>query len=212
MTGASPFDTEAALIETIKGIFLGNDMTRTGGAFHKLIEGEFTFNEKGKYYLADDIAFTPAQAAPAFEFKAQHANMVHEVPVVKAYQVGEHMIMISGRADGIEGIEIRDTKTKYRSINFQEYLDGFQWRFYLDQLELDTFHYDVFEVKGFTELREGPPFFLPDVQFLPAESIKCERYDGMTEDCLALLHEFMGYIHNRNFYHLLKQVNETPVL
>lgn len=211
MTGASSFDTEEALIESIKGIFLGNDKTKTGGAFHKVIEGDYVAGPHS-YVIADGIAFTPAQAEPAFRYKSQHPAMIHEVNVKKIYQVGEYQIYLSGRIDGAEGLHIRDAKTKFRSIDWQEYLDSYQWRYYLDMQNTDVFFYDVFEVRYFNDLRGNPPYTLPGVEFLPAETIKCERYDSMEADCLQLLHEFMGYIDNRNFYHLLKVVNETPVL
>ncbi len=211
MTSASSFDTEQALIETIKGIFLGNDKTKTGGAFHKLIEGEFTSDEK--HYYADGIAFTKEQAQPAFDYKQQHLRMIHEVPVRRVYQVGEHTIQMSGRVDGMEGIQVRDAKTKYRAIAWQEYMDSLQWRFYLHMLGLNVFYYDVFEVRGFQELQPGKDSIqlLPGVTFRPVESLKCESYPDMYNDCLYWLRAFMEYIQNRNFYHLLKVVNETSV-
>lgn len=202
---ASPYDTEAALIETIKGIFLGNDKTRTGEAFHGLIEGEYSSEANG--FLSKGILFTPTQARPAFEFKKLHPSMIHEINVRKVYLIPGHEIMITGRMDGLEGIQIRDTKTKFRSIDMQEYADSYQWRFYLDMVELDVFYYDVFEVKGFEALP-----LRPDVQFCDPETLCLYRYDSMQEDCLTLLNDFMKYIHDRNFYHLLKQVNETAIL
>lgn len=210
MTSASPYDTEEALIKSIKGIFLGNDKTKTGEAFHSLIEGEYT--QDGKYCYAKGIAFTKEQAQPAFDFKQQHLRMIHEVPVRRLYQVGRHAIQMSGRVDGLEGIVVRDTKTKFRSIVWQEYLDSLQWRFYLHMLGLDQFYYDVFEVCGFDQLQPGGISYLPDVTILPAESLKCESYPDMYNDCMYWLTEFMGYIHFRNFYHLLKVVDESPVL
>lgn len=210
MTSASSFDTEEALIETIKGIFLGNDKTKTGGAFHKLIEGEFTHDDK--HFYADGIAFTKEQAQPAFDFKQQHLRMIHEVPVRRVYQVGEHSIQMSGRIDGIEGVQVRDTKTKFKTIDWQEYMDSLQWRFYLHMLDLNIFYYDVFEVRGFDQLQPGGISYLPGVTFLPVESVKCESYPDMYNDCLYWLRQFMEYIHHRNFYHLLKVVNETSVL
>jgi hypothetical protein len=210
MTSASSFDTEEALIETIKGIFKGNDKTRTGEAFHKLIEGEFTSDEK--HYYTQGIAFTKEQAQPAFGYKQQHLRMVHEVPVRRVYKVGEHTIQVSGRVDGLEGITVRDAKTKYRAIDWQEYMDSLQWRFYLNMLDLNVFYYDVFEVRGFGQLEPGGLIYLPGVTFLPAESLRCESYPDMYNDCIHWLQEFMNYIHFRNFYHLLKIVNETTFL
>ena len=38
VVGASEYDTEQALLEAIKGVFTGNDKTRTGSCYHKIIE------------------------------------------------------------------------------------------------------------------------------------------------------------------------------
>lgn len=215
MTDASSYDTEEALIECIKGIFEGNDKTKTGGAFHKLIEGDYKKESDafgGEIYIADDIAFYPDQAEPAFDFKNEHPLMVHEVNIKKEYQVGPHIIRVTGRVDGIEGINIHDTKTKFRSIKYEEYIDSYQWRFYLDMLELDNMYYDLFEVMGFKELGGSQPYRLPGVLFIAHEPLQCVRYDRMSSDCTKLLSEFMNYIEIRNFYHLLKTVNETAIL
>lgn len=209
MTEASQYDTEEALIESIKGVFLGNDKTKTGGAFHKLIEGDY--RNEGSFCIADDIAFLPDQAEPAFEFKQKHPLMVHEISVFKDYIVGPHSIRVTGRVDGLDGINIHDSKTKFRSIKYQEYLDSYQWRYYLDILELDNFYYQLFEVIGFESLCGSVPHKLPGVLFIPHEPLQCLRYKGMETDCLNLIIEFMTYIDNRNYYHLLKTVDATAI-
>ncbi len=211
MTEASPYDTEEALIETIKGIFLGNDKTKTGAAFHKLIEGDY--KRQDDLYIADNIAFLPDQAEPALDFKNEHPLMVHEVNIKKDYIIGPYSIRVTGRVDGLEGINIHDSKTKFRSIKYQEYIDSYQWRFYEDILDLDNCFYDLFEVIGFEDLRGSTPYKLPGVFFIPHEPLQCVRYADLEQDCIRLLTEFMNYIDTRNFYHLLKTVtvNETAI-
>lgn len=212
MNEVSSFDTEEALIETIRGIFIGNDKTRVGGAYHSIIEGKYRFDAAKGLYHADDIIFTAEQALPAREFKRAHAGMIHEVLIRKIYHVRDKRILVSGRVDGLEGASIRDTKCKFRDPDFGEYLDSYQWRFYLDMLELDSFFYDLFEVRGFEALQGNAPYFLPDVEFLPAEALYCHRLDYLHESCLQLLQEFMDYIEAKNFYHYLKIENETALL
>lgn len=216
MTAASAFDTEDALIESIKGLFRGNDKTMTGGAYHKLLEGLFDVisskHLSGKYYCADEFWFSEKQAAPALQYRLDHPRMISEVPLQKVYDLGKYRVKLSGRADGVEGILLRDGKTKFRSINFQEYMDSYQWRYYLDMFNLNHFFYDVFEVKRFKELPVGKPYILTDVEFLEPETLHCERYAGMEQDCQRLLKEFMDYIDTRNFYNFLNQENETVIL
>jgi hypothetical protein len=212
MTEASPYDTEDALIESIKGTFLGNDKTKIGGAYHKIIEGDYSFVKASNLFYADDIAFTAEQAAPALKYKADHPLMVHEVPLSKWYEIDKYQILVSGRGDGIEGKQVRDPKTKFRSINVQEYYESYQWRFYLDILNLNIFYYDIFEVKGFQFLYGNSPYFLKDVHIIAQDPFQCIEYDDMHQDCKRLLAEFMGYIEFRDFFHLLKPAQQSATI
>lgn len=204
MASVSPRDTEEELIQTIKGVFEGNDMTEIGGAYHKIIEGEAVIMNGG--LVANDIYFTVEQANPALAFKARHKHLIHEVPVTKVYESRIGPVLISGRVDGLEGREIQDTKCKFRPPDLQEYIDSYQWRYYQDMLGLDLLYYDFFEVKGFKELSFGSPRLLPDVTIEVHERLQCVRYRNMREDCLSMLNDFLDYIDNRNFWSLLKTV------
>lgn len=106
----SDWDTEASLIESLTGKFKGTDKTRLGGAFHKIIELDYQLNGS---LLVDGIKFTTQQAQPAINYRNAHPTMIHEVPVTKTYHTKHMDILISGRADGIEGIEVHDAKTKF---------------------------------------------------------------------------------------------------
>jgi hypothetical protein len=206
MTSASERDTEEELIQTIKGIFIGNDLTDIGGAYHKIIEGEATVMTTG--LVADNIFFTTAQALAALDFKARHKNLVHEVPVKKVYETSFGPILITGRVDGLDGREIQDTKCKFGFIDFQQYLDSYQWRFYEDMLDLDLLYYDVFEVRGFEEFGAGIPRTLPDVTFQLHDRLPCNRYSQLHDDCRSMVEDFLGYIDNRKFWTLLKVATE----
>lgn len=203
MAEASSFDTEEALIESLKGLFKGNDKTKFGGAYHKIIEGNYFWSFDKVH--ADEFVFTADQAQPAIEYRAAHRSMVHEMDIKKTYQTSFFPIQVCGRVDGIEGAHIRDGKTKFRSVKFQEYIDSCQWKFYLDSLGVNTFWYDLFEVQGFKELPAKPPFIMEEgVKVISHEPLKCERYPGMEEEISSLLNSFLEYIHNRGFISLLK--------
>lgn len=215
MTEASSFDTEEALIETLTGEFKGNDKTKIGGAFHKIIEErrtDITWINDEPGYLVDEIFFTIPQGDPALIYRDSHPLMVHEISISKPYTTSLGKIVISGRIDSIEGAEVWDAKTKFRSPDLQEYYDSYQWRFYLDIMGLDVFWYQLFEVKGFKALTDAPPYVLPNVRIIPHDPFKCTRYIHLQADCLNLLQEFMNYIDSKNFYHLLKPAINEPVI
>lgn len=210
MTQASSFDTEASLIESIKGVFIGNDKTRVGSAYHKIIEQEAVIVDGGLVAEADGVRifFTDDQALPAVEFKAQHPTMIHEIPVTKVYETKIGPVLISGRIDGLEGRYVQDTKCKFRAPNFQEYVDSYQWRYYLDMLELSTFLYDLFEIRGFNALEGNQPYTLAGVTFHPNDRLQCNWYTGLRTDCRLMLQEFLDYIELRNLWPYLKKAPE----
>lgn len=209
MDDESQFDTEQSLIESLTGVFTGNDKTRTGSAYHKIIEGEYSAVD-GIHYAKGDgvtIAFTAAQAKPALDYRAAHPTMVHEVDIRRIYQPkGFAPIQVTGRVDGIEGMAVRDVKTKYKPVNQNEYTRSVQWKFYCDILGASEFFYDVFEVRGFPEkLPEGELVHLPkDVMVIPFDPIHCLPYDGMIDECHAWLTLFLQWVEFKNLSSYLK--------
>lgn len=206
MLQLTEYDTEDALIASIRGEFTGNDKTFTGEAYHSLIEGDFSSEQN--HFLAGKILFTPEQARPAFDYKKAHQAMIHEVPVRKIYAIHGQEVVISGRVDGIEGSQVRDIKAKFRAIDSEEYMDSIQWQFYLDILSRKVFHYDVFEVIGFDALTGPAPHKLDGVLFRPHETTTCLAYPGMHEKCHSLIVDFFDYIEDRKLFPFLK--TETP--
>lgn len=208
MVGASAYDTEAALIDKIKGKFEGNDKTRTGSAFHKLIEGVYADVDGIHFAEADGytFAFTAKQAKPALDYRAQHPRMAHELDVQRIYHTAFGPIQVTGRVDVIEGMAVRDIKTKYRPVDSSEYVDSIQWKFYCDMLGAPEFYYDVFEVKGFpTALPNAPVIHLPkEVEIVPFDPIHCLAYDGITAECYSTLNLFLEWVHTRDLFSNLK--------
>ncbi len=205
MASTSPFDTEESLMETIRGLFKGNDKTEFGTAYHSAVEGKFQPVPDGSQilYQVNDFMFSLDQIAPALRYREEHPLVVQEMTISKIYQTNYFPIQVSGRIDGIEGCQIRDVKTKFRYPKTDEYVDSYQWRFYLDMMELDTFYYDIFEVEGFDQLPMTKPYFI-DVDVTAHPEIPCLRYSNLHRDVMSLLNLFLDYVHNREILHLLK--------
>ncbi|MGN6435981.1 MAG: hypothetical protein ACTHMM_05580 [Agriterribacter sp.] len=210
LQAVSTFDTESALIESIKGLFIGNSKTRFGGAYHKIIEEgdkNLTKHNGQLGFLIEDHFFSWEQAKPAVDYRNDHSLMVHEMDLRKTYSTQYGDIQLTGRIDGIEGRIVRDAKTKFQSVSVSEYMDSLQWRVYLDILELDTFYYDVFEVRRFKETVGSPLVY--DVDVIPYGAIKCERYENMEEQIVTTLNQFMQYIDEKNLSQYLKPAHQT---
>lgn len=214
MAETSSFDTEESLVEALEGKFEGNDKTKTGHAFHAIIEKPQAITRssfKGEMYaVSEGIGFPEQAYNAAMEYRSQHPLMVNEIPVSKIYNAGKHQILVSGRVDAIEGVHVRDAKTKYRApSDISDYTDSCQWKFYLDILGLKVFHYDVFEVKRFKELvpHSDGICYLEKVEIVPHDAITCLSYLTMNAELCYLTERFIEYIEYRNLFHLLKTVD-----
>jgi len=206
MDEVSDFDTEESLLESIKGLFTGNDKTKFGNAYHKVLEGEASPGRGGAYVTTEDgiFVFSPAVSGPAVQFKIDHPLMIHEIPLRKIYRTSYFNIQVSSRVDGVEGAAVWDHKCKFRNPDWQEYIDSVQWKYYLDILELKTFYYNIFEIKGFDQLPAKQPYLIKDVEVIHHEPLLCEAYQDMQEDMMCLLNRFLEYIHEKDLLKYLK--------
>lgn len=89
-------------------------------------------------------------------------------------------LQVTGCVDILIGKRVEDHKTTSR-FDAERYIEGYQWRFYLDLFGADVFRWNVFEI------REIKPmvFEVSDPQFLEQH-----RYPGMHRDCERLASEF----------------------
>lgn len=207
--------TEQSVIDSITGEFKGNEYTRIGTAFHRIVEegtpqcekipsGERTFLYYGKeqkepvpsgrsfdvegYKVLMDVP----QCKTALAYRNEYPDAFHEIRLYKDFGNA----MITGCADMIDGVEIRDIKTKYSSPTDTDYTNSCQWRFYLQLFNADVFHFDLFVFEGYDKDKHGY-----DVRGLPLKryepSITCYRYDGMEQDNMNLLNSFLEWAEHR---------------
>lgn len=211
ITEASSYDTEQSVIDTLSGEFTGNTYTRIGSAFHKIVEeGDAFLNYNPNYHGYDIdidgnvVKFTMKQARVALDYRDEHPGAFHEVRRYKDYG----RAIVTGCADMIDGIEIRDIKTKYSQPNDADYINSCQWRYYLDIFGADVFHFDLFKFEGYKIDKHGY-----DVRGLELKRhtppITCYRYPNMEADNLALLNAFMDWAESRDLIKYLKQFDIT---
>lgn len=216
--------TEQSVIDSITGVFDGNSYTKIGQAFHKIVEegtpqcekieaGERTFLYYGKDKKepvpcgrvfdieGNKVILDVPQCKVALAYRNEHLDAFHEIRLYKDF--GD--AVITGCADMIDGVEIRDIKTKYSYPSDADYINSCQWRFYLQLFNADVFHFDLFIFEGYDKDKHGY-----DVRGLPLKryepSITCYRYDGMEQDNMNLLHSFLEWAEYRNLTkYLLKE-------
>lgn len=149
-----------------------------GTAFHKILE-VLPSSEGVAEYMMDGITFN--FKCEAIVSRAQFG----EVRIEKQYGP----LMVSGKLDAIHGNVITDYKTtrQFEALNF---LEGAQWKFYLDLYDADEFIWNVFVLKPLNE--DETEFDVVDFHIL-----KASRYPAMYEDCLSLA---------QDYYETLKEV------
>lgn len=203
---ASFYDTEQSVIDSLTGEFHGNEYTWIGTAFHLISEkGKEVVKKIGDKYLvvADEkeVFFSREQVIAALEYRHNLPGAFAEIKTGKDYSTKYFDVHIGGTMDKIWGNQIRDTKTKYSPMKPKDYMDSYQWRFYLDYMGLDQFFFDVFEFVGY---KKGS-LDVSGLRIKVHEPIECLRYDGMEQDCQNLLEKFCEFIHDRGLMKYLKQ-------
>lgn len=189
--------TEQSVIDSISGEFEGNCYTRIGTAFHSIIE---TGNPKHKIIDGGDefdvdgfkVRLATKHCMVALAYRNEHPSAYHEFRGYKDYG----RAIVTGCADMIDGVEIRDIKTKYSTPSDADYINSCQWRYYLDIFGADVFHFDLFVFHGYNKDKHGY-----DVRTLEltrhTPPITCYRYPEMENDNLTLLNMFMDWAESR---------------
>jgi hypothetical protein len=97
-------------------------------------------------------------------------------------------LLVKGRVDGITGKLVTDLKAT-EQFDAERYVDGLQWRFYLDMTGADRFDWHVFQI-----YQDGDPAtdgFLYAVRGY--HKLTQYRYAGMHEDCLRWAREYREF-------------------
>lgn len=190
--------TEQSVMDSVTGKFEGNTLTRIGTAFHHIaelgedygapIEDGWQFNIEGH-----EVRMSDAQRQVALDYSREHPFAFHEIRWRKDYG----QAIVTGCADMIDGLEIRDIKTKYSAPSDKDYIDSCQWRYYLDIFGANVFHFDLFVFQGYDKEKHGY-----DVRPLEltrhTPPITCYRYPQMESDNIRLLNEFMDWAEARD--------------
>ena len=148
------------LIQRIKGQD-ETDKMRAGTAFHKAMED--LEEQEHNVLTVDGYRFDmlcDAQLA---------LPVVSEFSVSRAY--GD--LLVSGRLDGLSGRVVTEFKTT-EQFDADRYLDGLQWRFYLDMTGADRFDWHVFEMS-----EQGYKHY----EVRRYHQLTQFRYNDLREDC-----------------------------
>lgn len=141
-----------------------------GTAFHKAIEhagpGDHdAFEADGYRFILPDAELT-----------------LPDVREMRAYGTyGD--LTVTGQVDAVEGRIVVDHKTTSK-FDPERYLNGCQWKFYLDLFGADEFRWNIFVIK---ELEEKV------YSVAAPQVLKAYRYPEMQDNCAALAADYLAF-------------------
>lgn len=201
--------TQESLIQGLITPFQGNAYTRIGTAFHAIVEqGEAVIEElpeMGKFQVTVEgwpVIFNEAQIAMALKYRAKLPYAFHEEWIGREFDTPSMPIWVHGKVDVLHGTFIRDIKTKYSEVKYEDYAESAQWKLYLDLTGLDTFYFDLFEFPNYKIDKHG--YDVSSLGIQPYGAIECIRYDGMVEENRQLVCDFTDFIVKHNLTKYLK--------
>ena len=91
-------------------------------------------------------------------------------------------LTVTGKLDTLDGRRVEDHKTT-GTFNPDGYIEGCQWRFYLDIFGADVFRWNVFVITPVPKLEKT-------YNVKPPQLLEQCRYPGMHDDCMDLARDF----------------------
>lgn len=165
-------DEESTVEDLVRDILSDepSEAMRAGTAFHRALETA-TFGEH------DDLQ------ADGYTFRLTGGLI--ELPAIREVRASKDYggLTVSGQVDGIHGALVIDHKTTKRA-DFERYLSGAQWRFYLDIFGADVFRWHVFEIK------EVAP---QEYEVAPPQKLTAYRYPEMQGYCARLADDYLDF-------------------
>jgi hypothetical protein len=92
-------------------------------------------------------------------------------------------LTVSGKVDCLDGRIVIDHKTTGK-VDIERYLNGCQWRFYLDIFGADVFRWYIFEIKEVGELT---------YEVKAPQTLEARRYPELASDCSRLAEGFLNF-------------------
>lgn len=109
-----------------------------------------------------------------------------EIRLSKKYDCFGKMLTVSGCVDVLDNLTIEDHKTT-SSFDPDRYIEGYQWRFYLDIFKANRFIWNVFEMR---EDSKTPKTY----HVTKLHTLEQYRYPGLESDCQALVEQFSKFL------------------
>jgi hypothetical protein len=187
---------EDDLIASIKGLWVPTHKAELGTAFGKILEDPDRYLVPGGFECRG-FGFDRDVIEPCLSVIDRRG--VFEAKGVRTYDG----LDVVAKADQLLGTELKEFKTTLGTFDADKYLESYQWRYMADIFQPSMITYHVFclfesEQNGVIELRS-------------IESVNLYPYDGVHEDCVALVRDFAQYVTVRGLDGLLRERQRVAV-
>ena len=173
-----------------------NEKMLAGTAFHEFMEtipsGEFdSFQQDGHTFVFDCSVDVALPQISEIRTSKQYGNLT-----------------VTGKCDGLSGLTISDYKLIIgHAIDGEQYMESYQWRYYLDLFEANIFRYIVFEAREMEgESPDSSYYKITDVHTLLQY-----RYPGLRDDCERLAKEFSETMRERPELQSIVRAKESQI-
>lgn len=143
------------LRDYLVGEYVTSDAASRGTAYHEMIENSpdpyldlsTDFYKVYEKDLKKDWLFHPQAVEPIYEYLKKYPGLIFETWVSHKLQIDGHEVLMRMKIDGLNGLNIHETKTTKRKPKSTDYFDTLQWRCYLLALpESPSVTYNVFQL------------------------------------------------------------------
>ncbi len=215
------YATEEELVQSVQGLWPGNDKTSAGKAWHALL-ASFADDSRGQdipepvnddgiwMVCVPDIADDGRPTGKEWWFEADAAEQAAsfvgpglvEVPGERLFTVnttsGVQEVLVTGTCDHILGKMIQDHKTTFSTPDARDHEASMQWRIYQLLHEADCVQYNLW---AFSEPKETGY-----CHFKSRTSFRFWRYPSMEKDVQHWLARFVDWLYSKR----LEKFLSTP--
>ena len=172
-----------ALLRRLRGEEPQTEAMKAGEALHTALEN-------------GQICDTAELSADGYRFYVQCEATI-ELPEIREHKIEKPFgdLLVRGRVDAITNLTLSRISrvTDYKTTSQcdpERYLDGYQWRYYLEMTGCDWFTWKVFVLKEYGDLPDGTRTY----EITQFHELSQHRYPGMAEDCARLAADYLDFV------------------
>lgn len=182
------------LLKRIKGEEEPSIFMECGTAFHEIFENPEKFYDSNQHLYISSKGFKFDADSLALYTEIIPREGLHEVFGIKIFDIPGAQIGVTGKADILLGYDIIELKTTWKPIDFDNYSNSYQWRFYLSIFSQNTPEYWLVDYNVF-QLKKSKDDIMSVIDYY---NFKFHNYPNLENDLIDILRDFIKFIDKLN--------------